>query len=492
VNPKRWQMLKTIFENALEKDASSRSAYLDEACGMDIALRSEAAALLARHNEDDFLEKPAYAAVPELFENEPDPIEIGAKIGPYEIRSKLGSGGMGIVYLGHDTRLDRRVAVKALAPFRPFLSQQKERFRTEARAAAKLTHPGIATIYSLEECEGRLYMISEYVHGRTLREIITNGRLSFSQIIDFAVQMAQALTNAHENGIIHRDLKPENIMVTDSGNVKILDFGLARIESKESGKSAMPLTLSGQFFGTPAYASPEQLIGNPTDRAADIFSFGIVLFELSTGRHPFHSDHSIATIAKILEADVPELRQWNPEIPNEFLHIVDSCLKKNPADRYAQTRDLLVDLNNIYENKVPDSPHSSATLWWWQFHQACAGFGYYGMLYPLWKVKEWLGGIEGSLLFFPALIAVGISANLRFHLWFTSRFYRSELTEQRSRVSSWIRRADCLFVFMLAWTAIRIHSIHAIIATLLMAVAIGALVAFTLIEPVTERAALDR
>jgi eukaryotic-like serine/threonine-protein kinase len=492
VNPKRWQMLKTIFENALEKEASARSAYLDEACGTDIALRSEAAALLARHNEDDFLEKPAYAAVPELFENEPDPIEIGAKIGPYEIQSKLGSGGMGVVYLGHDTRLDRRVAVKALAPFRPFLSQQKERFRTEARAAAKLTHPGIATIYSLEECEGRLYMISEYVQGRTLREIISKERLSFPQIIDFAVQMAQALTHAHENGIIHRDLKPENIMVTNSGNVKILDFGLARIESTESGQSAMPHTLSGQFFGTPAYASPEQLIGNPTDRAADIFSFGILLCELSSGRHPFHAEHSIAMIAKILEADVPELRQWNPEIPNEFLGIVDSCLKKNPADRYSHTRDLLVDLNNIFENKTPETPRASKTLWWWQFHQACAGFGYYGMLYPLWKVKEWLGGIEGSLLFFPALIAVGISANLRFHLWFTSRFYRSELTEQRCRVSSWIRRADCLFVFMLAWSAIRIHSVHAVIATLLMAVAIGALVAFTLIEPVTERAALDR
>jgi hypothetical protein len=165
---------------------------------------------------------------------------------------------------------------------------------------------------------------------------------------------------------------------------------------------------------------------------------------------------------------------------------------KNPVDRYVRTHDLLDALNHLLSNKASAPSKTSPTLWWWQFHQACAGFGYYGMLYPLWKVKEWLGGIEGSLLFFPALIAIGISANLRLHLWFTSRLYPSELAEQRRRVSGWIRRADSLFVFMLALTAVRIHSLHAVIATLLMSVAIGALIAFSLIEPVTTRAALDR
>ncbi len=135
---------------------------------------------------------------------------------------------------------------------------------------------------------------------------------------------------------------------------------------------------------------------------------------------------------------------------------------------------------------------SGKPFWWWQFHQACAGFGYYAMLYPLWRVKQWLGGIEGSLLFFPALVAVGIAANLRLHLWFTSRYYVSELAEQRRRVAPWMRGADCLFIFMLVVCAVRLHTLHAIIATLLLAVAMGALVAFLMVEPVTARAALDK
>jgi serine/threonine protein kinase len=334
-------------------------------------------------------------------------------------------------------------------------------------------------------------MISEYVQGRTLREIICEKSISLAQALDIAVQIARALVAAHEHGIIHRDLKPENIMVTGSGTIKILDFGLARIESNESGRCIANLTLNGQFLGTPAYASPEQLLGNPVDRSTDLFSFGIVLFELTTFRHPFHASNAISTIARILEGEVPDPGQWNPDVPKELNRIVGCCLKKNPEDRYGRTQDLLEALSHLLDHKTAMPSQHSSTLWWWQFHQACAGFGYYGMLYPLWRVKEWLGGIEGSLLFFPALIAVGIAANLRLHLWFTSRFYPSELDEHRRGVFPWIRRADSLFVFVLALTAIRIHSLHAIIATLLMAVAIGALVAFSLIEPVTTRAALE-
>jgi hypothetical protein len=492
VNPKRWQMLRNIFENALEKDASDRSAYLDEACGTDASLRAEVASLLAMQIENSFLEKPVYKAAPELFVDGIEPIQIGARIGSCEIERRIGSGGMGIVYLGHDTRLDRQVAVKALSPFNTFNSQQKERFRMEARAAAKLSHSGIATVYSLEEQDGILYMISEYVQGRTLREIISEKSLSLAQVIDIAVQIARALVAAHDYGIIHRDLKPENIMMTASGTTKILDFGLARIESKESGSSIANITLNGQFLGTPAYASPEQLLGNPVDRNTDLFSFGILLFELATGRHPFQASNAISTVARILEGEAPDLSQWNPAAPKELTRIVCCCLKKNPEDRYALTHDLLDELTYLLDNKTTKPSWHATTLWWWQFHQACAGFGYYGMLYPLWRVKEWLGGIEGSLLFFPALIAVGVAANLRLHLWFTSRFYPSELAEHRRGVFGWIRRADALFVFILALTAVRIHSLHAIIATLLMAVAIGALVAFSLIEPVTARAALDR
>jgi serine/threonine protein kinase len=309
--------------------------------------------------------------------------------------------------------------------------------------------------------------------------------------MDIAIQLARALTAAHEQGIIHRDLKPENILLTEDGTVKVLDFGLARIKPRDGSWIDPHLTRTGMFLGTPAYSSPEQLLGNAIDRNTDIFSFGILLYELSAGRHPFGRTNSLSTISRILEAEVIALFGINPEIPKQFDQIVRRCLKKNPEERYKNTRDLLSALEHLPDSRDAEPGSNSSAFWWWQFHQAFAGFGYYAMLYPLWRVKEWLGGIEGSLIFFPTLVAVGISANLRLHLWFTSRLYVSELPEQRQRVSRWICLGDWLFSLMLTITALRIHTLHAIIATLLMSVSIGSLIAFLLIEPTTAKAALN-
>jgi serine/threonine protein kinase len=501
LDPERWQRLRNLFESALEKDEPSRAAYLDQACGTDPSLRREVEALLKSHSIDNFLEKPAYEALPELFESGVGDSLVGCQLGPYRVTGKIGRGGMGIVYLAQDTRLDRPVAVKMLAPKYTADSQQRERLRREARAAARLSHPGIATVYSLEEFDDNIYIVSEYVRGNTLLQTTGGAPLPVSTILDIAVQITRALNAAHESGVVHRDLKPENIARTDSGLIKILDFGLASFSSK-TGESEMRLTRSGMFLGTPAYASPEQLLGSDLDFRTDIFSLGVIIYELSAGRHPFGEMDSLSTVARILEEEPPDLMGLNPAVPEELTSILSRCLRKKRDERYASTRELLVELESLLRHyqgapapvekprKTLGGRGGLTLLWWWQFHQACAGFGYYGMLYPLWRVKQWLGGIEGSLLFFPAVVAVGVAANLRFHLWFTSRFYVSELADQRRKVSSWIRWADCLFVFMLAVAAIRIHTLHAIIATLLMAVAIGSLVAFSLIEPTTTRAAL--
>jgi serine/threonine protein kinase len=493
VNPERWQKLKNLFESASEKDPSDRAAFLDEACGADFSLRKEVESLLEGSYPVDFLEKPAYEEVPELFESDAGDTLIGTHLGSYEVTGKIGKGGMGIIYLARDTRLDRPVAIKMLAPKFTRDPEQRERLKGEARAAAKFSHPGIATVYSLEEYGDNLYIVSEYVPGRTLSQILKAGRPPLSQILSAAIQIARALKAAHEQGIIHRDLKPENIVQTESGDFKILDFGLARVQPRENGASDRRLTRRGVFIGTPAYASPEQLLGSEVDERTDIFSFGIMLYEMAAGRHPYIATDSMSTIARILEGEVPDLGSINPEITKGFDRIVRRCLQKKAADRYESASGLLNDLEQLSgrRKRARRSP-STAAFWWWQFHQACAGFGYYLMLYPLWRVKQWLGGVEGSLFFFPSLIAVGIAANLRLHLWFTSRHYSSELADQRRTVAPWIRRADWLFVFMLAASAVRIHSLHAIIAALLMAVAIGSLVAFYLIEPTTTRAALDR
>ncbi|HTY60933.1 MAG TPA: serine/threonine-protein kinase [Acidobacteriota bacterium] len=493
MNPDRWRQLKSIFMAALDKEPVERAAFLDAACGADSDLKREVEELLSGGDRDSFLDKSAREAFPGLFEDGTAETMIGSRLGPYTVREEIGRGGMGVVYLAHDMRLDRPVAIKMLAPQFTRDAQQRERLRREARAAARLSHPDIATVYSLEEFDDSVCIVTEYVRGLTLRQILSKGKLPFDQVLDLGIQTARGMVAAHEEGIVHRDLKPENIILTESGVVKILDFGLARIDSKEGMAADPRLTQSGMFLGTPAYASPEQLLGARTDRNSDIFSFGVMLFEMASGAHPFQGSDPMSMIAHILDAQVPDLTKTNPSIPAGFARIVQRCLNKKASERFAGTRDLLLDLEKLLTapDKNPAQP-STGPLWWWQFHQACAGFGYYAMLYPLWWVKEKLGGIEGSLLFFPALIAVGIAANLRLHLWFTSQHYVSELPAQRRKVAYWIRGADCLFVFMLAVCAIRLHALHAVIATLLMAVAIGALVAFLLIEPVTARAALDK
>jgi hypothetical protein len=492
----RWLRIKEIYLEALNKDASERAAFLDEACRSDASLREEVESYLK--SQGSFLEKPAYEVDPELLESRMEEISGGSKIGRYPVTGKIGRGGMGIVYLARDTQLDRPVAIKMLLPKYTGDMQRRERLKREARAAARFSHPAIATVYSLEECGGNLCMVSEYVPGPTLRQKMDSGEIVFSRVLDIAIQIADALAVAHEHGIVHRDLKPENVKLTESGSVKILDFGLARVKSVDSTSSTPTLTREGMFVGTPAYASPEQLRGSEVDRNTDIFSFGILLYEMAVRQHPFRAADSNSIIARILEAEAADIRQINPDIPPDFDRIIRRCMNKNSHERYHNTRDLLVELQQLLN--APDKKKnatSRAPLWWWQFHQAVAGFGYYGMLYPLWWVREDLAHrqmreLEGSLLFFPALIAVGIAANLRFHLWFTSRFYVSGLQEQRRKVWRWIRFGDLLFVLVLAVTAVRIHSIHAIIATLLLSVAIGSFVAFCLIEPATAKAALDK
>jgi len=505
VNPQRWQRLKALFEEAVEMDIPRRAVFLEEACHNDAALKGEVEALLDRHDNDSFLEKPASNMFPELFAGEMESIPSGKQLGPYTVTERIGRGGMGIVYLAHDNRLDRPVAIKMLPRDYVKDPQQRERLRREARAAARLSHPGIATVYSLEESGEDLYIISEYVAGRTLGQVIMGTALPVETLMDIALQTGHALAEAHEYGIVHRDLKPENVMQTENGNIKILDFGLARIEGGSSTAAEMRLTRTGMFMGTPAYASPEQLLGAEVDFHTDIFSFGVLLYEMAAGKHPFGADDSIATIARILEGDVPNLSVENPSIPEELNRIVLRCLQKHPEDRYSGMRALLDDLDHLRDTSSTQLKRSSVSgmkiapkgsrlnpFWWWQFHQAFYGFGYYCMLYPQWKVKEHIGGIEGSLLFFLVLIAVGIAANLRLHLWFTSQFYVEELAHQRRKVWKWIRFGDCLFVCMLAISAVRIHTEHPIWATLLMVVAIGCLVAFSLIEPTTTRAALDK
>ena len=285
--------IRTIAAAALDRDPEERSEYLDRACSGQPELRARVDELLRTYD--------TRAEIPEAVE--------GKVIGPYIVRRILGQGGMGVVYLADDTRLARLVALKALAPGVMSDPLSRKRLRQEARAAAGLAHPGIATVYALEEIGDELYMAWEYVPGGPLRALLASGPFPIPQVVTIGAQLARALVAAHTLGVIHRDIKPENVIRTPSGIVKVLDFGLARMDSPAQTK----LTQTGMVVGTPAYMPPQQARGEKIDFRTDLFAAGLLLYELASGTNPFAANTITATLARIAgEDEVPPFPASDP------------------------------------------------------------------------------------------------------------------------------------------------------------------------------------
>src|SRR5688572_6696494 len=279
---------------------------------------------------------------------------IGRTLDHYRIESKLGEGGMGVVYKARDTHLNRLVAIKVLPPSRMGDADRKERFVREARAASALNHPGIVTIHDIRSHEGVDFIVMEYVHGQTLDELIPAGGMRPVHALKHAVQIADALARAHGAGVLHRDVKPSNVMITAEGRVKILDFGLAKLAepaepSADAATMTRPLTEEGVVVGTAAYMSPEQAEGRPLDARSDVFSFGALLYETLTGAKPFAADSWLATLAKILKEDPTPPGQL-ARIPPDLEKAVLRCLRKDPARRYQTMADLKVALEDVEES----------------------------------------------------------------------------------------------------------------------------------------------
>jgi len=489
VNDGRWQQVNHIFHEALERDAANRETYIQQATAGDPELLREVQTLLTSHAKaGEFLDRPAWAIEPELALGEEHSL-VGKQIGTYRIVEEVGRGGMGVVYAAEDQRLRRTVALKALTPEYTSDPLRRERLTREARAAAALLHPAIATIFALEEIDGELYITSELVRGRTLREELADGPLPPSQLLPVLVTIADALAAAHERGIVHRDLKPENIIRRDDGQIKVLDFGLAQSPARGNAPASTRLTEVGSALGTPGYMAPEQLSGKEVDARADIFAFGVLTWELATGEHPFGTDPAsiLARMTELIEGRSTGLTRALP-LPG-LDRIARRCMRGSPADRYPTADALLVDLRALETgNLAAFAPPRHDAFWWWQFHQYVVSIINAAAPAALWGVRHWASPY-GSKLFLVALTLATISVALRLNLSFTSRVHPAMLIDHRSRVFPAIATIDALLAGSLFVAAALIGEEHDAIAAVLVALGAVMLASLSLIEPATTRAA---
>jgi len=347
-----WNKIKELVDEALELEPKERSAFLDQVCPGDSGLRREVESLVSSFEKaGDFMKSPAF----EDATVEMTGLTEGSMLGRYEIVRRLGEGGMGIVHLAKDTSLDRLVAVKVLNKKFERREENVRRFIREAKAASALNHPNILTIFEIGEFDGSQYIVSEYIEGKTLREVLNTKRIEIPRIIDIAIQIASALGAAHKARIIHRDIKPENIILREDGYVKVLDFGLAKLlpEQLASGieprTAAQNTTTPGLILGTVSYMSPEQAKGKGIDERTDIFSLGVVLYEMLAGTQPFTGDSMPETFRNLIDREPEPISRYVSGIPEELERIISRMLEKAPENRYqtmSETREDLKALNS--------------------------------------------------------------------------------------------------------------------------------------------------
>ena len=337
MTPARLQTIEEIFHAALDQEPDQVGSFLETACEGDELLRRKVEALLASHQRaGSFIETSAVGIATRIIENGQADLLVGQTIGHYKISKRIGSGGMGEVYLATDITAGRKAALKLLPMRFTGDAERLKRFQQEARAVVALNHPNILTVYEIGEDHSTHYIASELIEGETLRQRLMRGRMELSEAVDVAIQVASALAAAHEAGIVHRDIKPENIMLRPDGYVKVLDFGIAKLAEQEV-PATMPKdealllveTNLGSILGTVRYMSPEQACGAPVDKRTDIWSLGVVLYEMVTGHAPFIGDTPREVMTSILEKEPPPLTSYNKQAPPELQQIISKALRKD-------------------------------------------------------------------------------------------------------------------------------------------------------------------
>ena len=383
-----WENLKKIFLAAVALAPNERRTYLDRACDRDGSLRQAVESLLKSHEEASFMDEPAYQAAAEMLLNDAQ-LKPGQNVAHFKILSLLGEGGMGKIYLAQDTKLHRNVALKLLPANLAEDQDRIRRFVQEAKSAAGLHHPNIAQIFEIGNYETARYIAMEYVEGETLRELLSRRRLEIKKAVEFAAQVASGLAAAHKEGIIHRDIKPENLLVTTTGQIKILDFGVAKLVKKELGGAGLSqlttsyvhpddVTTPGVIVGTVSYMSPEQARDEKLDQCTDIFSLGVVLYEMLTGERPFKGKSAIDTLHAITSQDPAPVIQSNSQLPPELADVLSKALAKETSERYQHAADFELDLRRFKHALESNSLISTQTQ-----RPGMPGTGKWGLSGPL-------------------------------------------------------------------------------------------------------------
>jgi len=356
-----WKRIRSVFDGAAAIEARDRPGFLDRECGADRALRERVAALLAAHDRAAaFLEAPAHVLIDQDRADDRDELP-GSEVGGYRIESRLGAGGMGEVYLARDTKLNRPVAIKLLSAALSLDADRLRRFRQEAHSVSALNHPNILVIHDFGDANGRPFMVTEYVEGQTLRQRMQTP-LPIEEAIAIALQVGNALAAAHARGIVHRDVKPENVMLRPDGYVKVLDFGLAKLgEGPSADPLSKPITTPGIVMGTPRYMSPEQARGLELDARSDVWSLGVLIYEMVAGAPPFAGVTSADLTAAILNAEPVPLELKAPHVPTALARLTAKALRKSRLDRFATALELVTELMSI-EKQLDQAPPRQADL----------------------------------------------------------------------------------------------------------------------------------
>jgi hypothetical protein len=479
----RWPRVRDLFERALDQDDAGLDEWLEREAAGDSELAAEVRSLLSHHTlAGAFLSEPAGDRLSDLLADDVA-LEPGQVLGPYTVQREAGRGGMGRVYLAKDARLGRTVALKALSPELTADPAHRTRLQREARAAAALSHPGICTIYALEEFDGELYIATEYVEGHTLRQEIERATgPGVGAVLTAACELASALAHAHSRGVTHRDLKPENIMRGADGRLKILDFGLAVIEAPGSGLDTR-VTQTGAIAGTPAYMAPEQINGGSRDPRVDVFAYGVLMYEYACGTHPFAAATPLATVARILESEAAPLADRRPELPTVLVSMIQRCLQKQPTERFGSAGEVLDALD-----RGEVQPRAAGIIGWWRAHQFIAIALYFLGCFAAWQIKEWSPG-PATVAFVVASIAATVAGVFRGHLLFTERINRGGFAAERRKAMPVTLATDLTLAAALTVSGLLISSVQPLTGALTIALGVGVTLARLVVEPATTAAA---